>query len=165
MKQKNEKEKMSLAPGELAFVVSLFLLGATALILSINLWTNAGENKLASAAALPMIASIIWVALTIYILIREIFSSKKNSKTFYERFKSAIINVFPKNILIAIIGIIAFCFVLLLGLNFYIASALFLWGLMSFLSNGRLVRNLIITSITVLILFFIFGLAFGVGLA
>lgn len=164
MNNETKKQKIILAPGEFAFGVCLLAFGIIGLILSIKLFAEASGNKLASAGALPLIASIVLVALSVYILIKETIFLKREDGSIFGKIKKAIFYVFPKDLVVVILAIAAYSFILFLGLNFYIASAIFLWGLMSYLSRGKLIRNILITAIVVLILFLIFGLAFGVGL-
>ncbi len=66
---------------------------------------------------------------------------------------------FPvRNLLIALGFIALLCLALWLGLDFYIAAGIFLMGFMCCLSKGKFLRNLIVTAVSLVLIYLVFTL-------
>lgn len=63
-----------------------------------------------------------------------------------------------RNLLIALGFIVLLCLALWLGLDFYIAAGVFLMGFMCCLSKGKFLRNLIVTAVSLVLIYLVFTL-------
>lgn len=166
MKPQNKNNLISnKLSGEFIFTCVLFLIGIVALILSIKLQNKISEPLLSSAAAVPLLTSLLWCVLTLYLIIKSIFAKTYKVKT------SANSIFLSKKIIGTILAVICYCTILYLGMNFYIASFCLLFGLITFLGirpiekNAMIkffLKNIIVSVIVLVFIYLIFGLAFGI---
>ena len=64
--------------------------------------------------------------------------------------------------MIMTVFIIAYCIMLSFGIGFVIASPVFLWVSMTYLSKGRFVKNIFYTMLVMLFIVVVFNLVFKV---
>ena len=155
---------VQLHEGEKVFQIILFLTGLIAFGLSVNLLGEITGPKVSSAAALPLFVSGSWTLLALQIIWenRKLKTPLSGSKDTSKNIKTAINYAMPKDTLVLIGCVIGYCVLLYAGLNFYIATAIFLYGGMCYLHQGYKVRNAIYTALILAFIFGVFELLFGV---
>ena len=79
-----------------------------------------------------------------------------------ERVKKAVEYVIPMDVIVTVLAIVAYCVMLYFDLGFYIATPIFLVGLMTYLAKGKFLKNLLWTALVMLFAFVVFRLVFGV---
>ena len=158
-------------PGEKAFTMTLFLLGMAAFWQSFILWLNVNQPAIASAAALPMFASLLWSALCLVVLLSSPRSSpcqtEPDTSLASEAGKGlrrAVGYALPPPLPAMIAAIAAYCAALLLHVNFYIATPLFLWGTMCYLTRRDILKNVFWTACIMGFILLIFTMIFNVVL-
>ena len=140
-----EEKKFILQPGERVFAVVLLALGLVALYLSLKLWFKMPQPRVSSAAALPLMASGVWVLLALITLVQDfkLLSPLSGLSSVAEKIKKGLQFAFPLDTLVVLGGILIYCLLLFLGVSFYIATPLFLYGCMCYLMRDNLVKNLL----------------------
>ena len=150
--------------GEKGFSIILLLLGIIALGLSLELWSRVPSPKISSAAGVPVIVTATW---TILALVGVISNLKYKSPlaglgSLSEKAKKTIEYVMPLDVFVTILAILVFCAALYFGLNFYIASAAFLYGMMCYLARGTFGKNAVWTAVVLAFIYVVFRLLFQV---
>jgi len=154
-----EGARADLKPGEQAFMAALFLLGGAALWQSLRLWLYLSEPRLASAAALPLAASLLWTLLSLIILIQSPRQTRPANAL-----GRALGYVLPPPLPAMLTGIALYCLALLLNVSFYIATPLFLWGAMCYLMRQNYLKNMLWTALCMGFITLIFKALFNVVL-
>ena len=159
-----EEKKPILAPGEKIFTLILFLSGIGAVILAVQLWQKVDGPKSSSAAAVPLFVAVVWAVLAFFMLLdnRKEKSPLDRLKTVSEKVKGGIEYVFPPSVRWIVLFCIIYCVLMYFGLSFYIATALFLWGSMTYLMKGGFLKNLLWTAILIAFAVIVFRMIFGV---
>lgn len=157
-------QEYPLHEGEKAFQVILFLTGLLAFGLSFNLLGEVTGPKISSAAALPLFVSGSWTLLALQVIWenRNLKTPLSDSKDSSKNIKIALNYAMPKDTLVLIGCIIGYCVLLYAGLNFYIATAIFLWGGMCYLHRASVVKNGLYTVMILAFIYGVFELLFGV---
>lgn len=116
---------------------------------------------LTSPGAFPMMVAVVMFILSVYVLIENsrLSSKKYDSLSLYIRDISKI--VLSKDILFVTFLLLLYS-VFLSSIGFNIATILFLWIGISYLTAGNLIRNLFISVINLAIILFIFNFIFKV---
>ena len=155
---------VQLHEGEKGFQIILFLTGLIAFGLSLNLLGEITGHKISSAAALPLFVSGSWTILALQIIWenRKLKTPLSDSHDTNKNFKTAINYAMPMDTMVLIGCIIGYCVLLYAGLNFYIATAIFLFGGMCYLHRGYMVRNALYTVMILAFIFGVFEMLFGV---
>lgn len=155
--------KTDLQPGEKGFTIVLLAFCAFLLYRSILLWQQApGIN---GPAIVPILASgLPALLLAISVLTNFWKTTPLSSKELSgkEKYDIAVTYLFSRNVVVTFVFILAYCVLLHFGISFYIASSLFLWGLMSFLGKGNYVKNVLWTALTMAFIFVVFQFMFSV---
>ena len=153
-----------LQPGEKGFQIILFAFGAIAFALSCMLWNKVSAPKVSSAAALPLFVSGLWVVLTFIDIVLNLRSKSRvgSVKGIWSTCSQAIGYAKPKQTFIMICAVIVYCIMLYFKFDFYIATGLFLYTTMCYLTKKNYLKNIIWTSIVLLFVYVVFGLLFGV---
>ena len=146
-----------LKAGEKAFTAALFLLGAAAFWQSLALWFKMNQPAIASAAALPLFASGLWMALCLATLLT---SPRRTVPA--GGLRQALRYTFPYPLPSMLAAIAAYCTALLLHVNFYIATPLFLWGAMCYLTRRDFLKNILWTALIMGFILLIFTMLFHV---
>ena len=147
-----------LKPCEKVFAFILLLIGCLALYLSINLWFGISTHKaprISSAAVIPVIASSLWVLISLCKVIKNFRHESESSSLSY---------IMPLNVLIILSLIIIYCAALLMGVRFYIASPVFLYASISCLMRRDYIRNLVITGLVMIFIVLVFRIVFSIVL-
>lgn len=133
-----------LAAGEKGFAVGLLVWGLIAFALSMELWGRMKEPKAASAAAVPVFVSALWSFLALLTVIENGKRSTPLSsvKSGVEKGKEALFYLFPKPVRVMIGFIVVYCVMLLMGVSFYLATILFLYGSMCCLTGREYGKNM-----------------------
>ncbi len=162
--ENREPEKFVLQPGERVFAVVLLALGLVALFLSLKLWFKMPQPRVSSAAALPLMASGIWVILALITMLQDfkLLSPLSGLSTTAEKIKKGLQFAFPMDTLVILGGILIYCLLLSLGVSFYIATPLFLYGSMCYLMRGNFVKNILWTAIVMAFIILVFRMLFSV---
>ena len=159
-----EEKKYILEPGEKVFAVVLFALGLVALFLSLKLWFKMPQPRVSSAAALPLMASGVWVLLALITMLQDfkLLSPLSGIASVSEKIKKGLQFAFPTEMLVVMGGILIYCLLLGLGVSFYIATPLFLYGCMCYLMRGNFVKNILWTAIVMAFIILVFRMLFSV---
>ena len=157
----------SLEAGEKVFSVILLLVGCVALYLSINLWFSISLRRgprIASAAAVPVFVSALWVLMSLWTVIENfrLTTPLSNVKGLSNKFIKAVQYAMPLNVLIMLVLIIAYCVALLEGVSFYIATPAFLYISMCYLTRKDFLKNIIWTAIVMAFIVLVFRVLFSV---
>ncbi len=155
--------KADLQPGEKVFTVILFAVTAFLFYRSILLWQTA--PGISGPAMLPLLSSglaALLLAASIAVNIWKTTPVSGKNLTFPQKTSIVLVYLFSKNVVITIIFIFAYCVLLNFRVSFYLSSALFLWGLMSFLAKGGFVKNIIWTAMVLAFIAVVFGMLFSV---
>lgn len=158
------EEKFVLEPGEKVFSVVLFLLGLVTLGLSLKLWFRMSPPRVSSAAALPLFASGVWVILGFITMIQDfrLLSPLSRLGSTAEKIRKGLEFAFPVDMLVILGGILLYCVLLALGVSFYIATPLFLYGSMCYLMRGKFVWNILWTAVVMAFIILVFRMLFSV---
>ncbi|MDO4492351.1 MAG: tripartite tricarboxylate transporter TctB family protein [Clostridia bacterium] len=158
-----EKPQQKLAPGERVFAYILLVLGLCCVYLSWDLWNKVDTaKKMTSAAAVPMIVSVLWVVLTVFVILSERKMASGTSGTLLERIKTTVSYIFPVDFVVMFLATIAYCIALYLGLGFYIATPLYLYATICYLQKKDPVKNILWTAIIMAMIYLLFDVLFGV---
>lgn len=159
-----QEPKLILEAGEKAFTIVLFVLGLIAFGLALQLWLQMSQPRSASAGALPLFVSILWVVLSFMAILenRKLASPLSGIKAFKERLIKGLSYAIPLEVAVMLGAIFAYCAALNFGLSFYIATPLFLFGGMCYLSKKQFLKNLIWTIGVMAFVVLVFRMLFGV---
>ena len=169
MNKDNTESEQKTAPvlkaGEKLFTYLLFLAGVFFFCHSLRLWLTMEPPRSASAAALPLGMSILWTILSLTLLAENHFKktppggikSRRGKKI-----KDGIRYAFPKEVLVMSGAVVIYCVLMLMGLGFYIATPLFLFGTMSYLTGKLSLWNVLWTAVIMVFTVLVFRILFGV---
>lgn len=153
-----------LEAGEKVFAVILLVLGLVAFGLAFELWGRMKEPRIASAAAMPMFVSGLWVIMALLTVIENFRLTTPLSG--YTDIKKKIVEALryalPMNVIVVLGAIVLYCVLLLVGVSFYIATPLFLYGCMCDLMRKDYVKNILWTAIVMAFIILVFHLLFSV---
>ena len=153
-----------LEAGEKAFSVIVLAVGLIAFGMALSLWGRMSEPKIASAAAMQLFVSGIWVITALLTVIENFRLKTPLSGMTGGRKKvlSGLQYALPRNVLVMLGMIVAYCVLLVLGISFYIATPLFLYGAMCYLIKKDFVKNILWTAIVMAFIILVFRLLFSV---
>ena len=149
-------------PGALAFAAAILLLGGAAFAMALALWLRTEEPREASAAALPVFVSALWVLAALWNAIA--CAAEKRKCAARSSAAEALRHALPPRALGMLGMIAAYCALLYLGVGFAIATPLFLYGAMCFLQRGDYVKNLLRAVVVTALIVLVFRGVFGVVL-
>lgn len=163
-KNNQRENKPVLEAGEKVFSLVLLIVGLIALGLSLELWSRMSEPKIASAAALPLFVSILWVLMALLTVLENIKLKTPLSgiKNLGEKAWKGLQYAFPMDVLIMLVAIVVYCVALVLGINFYISTGLFLYGTMCYLLRKDFLKNILWTALVMAFIVLVFRMLFGV---
>lgn len=156
-----QEEKYPLAAGEKVFAVVLLILGIAALGLSLELWLRMSEPRIASAAAMPLFVSAMWTIMALLTVI-ENFKLKTPLTGKEKKIWAGLRYAMPVEVVVMLLAIFAYCVALLVGLSFYIATPLFLYGTMCYLTRKDYLKNILWTAIVMAFIVLVFRMLFSV---
>lgn len=156
-----------LEAGEKVFSFILLIVGVIALKLSVDLWFSISLRRgprIASAAAVPVFVSALWVIMSLWTVIENFKLSTPLSKIkgTGEKIMKALAYALPLNVLIMLVLIVAYCAALVEGVSFYIATPAFLYISMCYLMRKDYVKNILWTGIVMAFIVVVFRLLFSV---
>jgi len=157
--------KADLRQGEKAFAIAFFLLGAAAFWQSLQLWLSLSPPRAASAGALPLFVSAVWMVLSFVIVIENIRKKTPLSGRIGSRFDAiwqGLSYLFPRPVAIMLIATVAYCAALLLSVGFYISTSIYLWCTMCYLTRKNFLKNILWTGMCMGFIYVVFGLMFNV---
>lgn len=159
-----QEEKPVLEAGEKVFTLALHAVGLIAFGLALNLWLQMDEPRIASAGALPLFVTGLWVLLALLAVIenRKLTSPLSGLKDMKEKVRKGLAYAFPLSVVVMLAAIFAYCAALYFHLSFYIATPLFLYGSMCYLSKKGFLKNIIWTAIVMAFIILVFRMLFGV---
>ncbi|BAL00744.1 hypothetical protein OBV_35450 [Oscillibacter valericigenes Sjm18-20] len=162
--QQIRETKPILEPGEKIFTLALFGIGLIAFGLALNLWLQMDTPRIASAGALPLFVTSLWVILSFLAIIenRKLTSPLSNLKGWKEKARKGLQYAFPLQVVVMLGAIFAYCAALYFGLSFYIVTPLFLYGSMCYLAKKGFLMNIIWTAIVMVFIILVFRMLFGV---
>lgn len=153
-----------LEAGEKVFAVILLVTGIIALALSLELWGRMKEPKIASAAAVPLFVSGLWTLMALLTVIEnfKLTTPLSGMPNGIDKVRKALAYVLPPNVLVTIGMILVYCILLYFKVSFYVATPLFLYGAMCFLTKKDYVKNILWTAIVMAFIVLVFRLLFSV---
>lgn len=159
-----EEKKSVLESGEKVFTLILLVLGVAAFGLSLELWFRMSEPRIASAAALPLFVSFLWVILSLIAVIENIklTSPLSGLSSWKEKLIKGLQYSLPLDVVVMLAAVAAYCASLLLGLSFYISTPVFLYATMCYLTKKEFLKNIIWTALIMLFIVVVFRMLFGV---
>lgn len=157
----------SLEAGEKVFSIVLLLVGALALKLSIDLWFSIPLRRgprIASAAAVPVFVSVLWVILSAITVLEnfKLTTPLSGIAGIGNKIVKALAYAFPLNVIIMLIAIVAYCVALVEGVSFYIATSIFLYFSMCYLTRKDYLKNIIWTALVMAFIILVFRILFSV---
>ena len=157
----------SLEAGEKVFSVILLLFGVAALKLSIDLWFKIPLRRgprIASAAAVPVFVSGLWVILAAITVLEnfKLTTPLSGVAGIGNKIVKALAYAFPLDVLIMLIAIVAYCAALVEGVSFYIATSVFLYFSMCYLTKKDFLKNIIWTACVMAFIVIVFRVLFSV---
>ena len=157
----------SLEAGEKVFSIVLLAFGIIALYLSIELWFKIPLRRgprIASAAAVPVFVSGLWVIMALWTVIENFKLTTPLSKVqgITNKIIQAVKYALPLNVVIMLIAIVAYCAALIFNVSFYIATPIFLYFSMCYLTRKDYVKNILWTAIVMAFIVVVFRLLFSV---
>lgn len=157
----------SLEAGEKVFSFIVLIFGVIALKLSVDLWFSISLRRgprIASAAAVPVFVSALWVIMALWTVIENFKLSTPLSKvkSTWEKFTKAVAYALPLNVVIMLVLIVAYCAALVMGVSFYIATPAFLYVSMCYLTRKDYVKNILWTGSVMAFIVVVFRLLFSV---
>ncbi len=156
-----------LEAGEKVFSFILLIIGVIALKLSVDLWFSISLRRgprIASAAAVPVFVSGLWVILALWTVIEnfKLTTPLSNVKGFGTKFIKAIQYALPLNVVIMLVAIVAYCVALVEGVSFYIATPAFLYFSMCYLTRKDYLKNILWTACVMAFIVLVFRMLFSV---
>ena len=156
-----------LEAGEKVFSFIVLIFGVIALKLSVDLWFSISLRRgprIASAAAVPVFVSALWVIMALRTLIENFKLSTPLSKVkgMGEKIAKAIAYALPLNVVIMLALIVAYCVALVEGVSFYIATPAFLYIAMCYLTRKDYVKNILWTAVVMAFIVVVFRMLFSV---
>ena len=157
----------SLEAGEKVFSFILLIIGVIALKLSVDLWFSISLRRgprIASAAAVPVFVSGLWVILALWTVIEnfKLTTPLSNVKGFGTKFIKAVQYALPLNVVIMLVAIVAYCVALVEGVSFYIATPAFLYFSMCYLTRKDYLKNILWTACVMAFIVLVFRMLFSV---
>ncbi|MCI8284780.1 MAG: tripartite tricarboxylate transporter TctB family protein [Firmicutes bacterium] len=148
-------------PGEKGFPVILLFIGIFITAEAVRMYKNAPE--LSGYGTMPLICGILMIVLSVFIIINNFrFKSEISGRPVKEQAIAVARHIFSKDVMIMTVFIIAYCIMLSFRIGFVIASPVFLWVSMTYLSKGRFVKNIFYTMLVMLFIVVVFNLVFKV---
>ncbi|MCD8123784.1 MAG: tripartite tricarboxylate transporter TctB family protein [Lachnospiraceae bacterium] len=158
-----EKKQAPFKSGEKGFAVFLLLFGLFFLYQSILLYQE--YPGASSCASIPLFVSALIVIFSVAIIITDRKAPSENhGLPVGEIVKKTLGYMVPKDVLIMMAFILLYCVALYMGLGFYIATPIFLWGGMSYLMAKDYVKNILWTALCMAFILVVFRLIFSVVL-
>lgn len=156
-----------LEAGEKVFSVILLLVGAVALKLSIDLWFRIPLRRgprIASAAAVPVFVSALWVILALITVLEnfKLTTPLSGVSGIGNKIVKALAYAFPLNVTIMLGAIVAYCVALVEGVSFYIATPVYLYFSMCYLTRKDFLKNIIWTALVMAFIILVFRMLFSV---
>lgn len=164
MEEQPREEKAVLAPGERVFSVVLLIVGLVAFGLALELWLRMSEPRISSAGALPLFASGVWVILAFITMLQnfKLTSPLSALPDMKEKIKKGLEYAFPIEVLVMLGAILVYCILLAVGLSFYVATPLFLYATICYLTKKDFLKNILWTAIVMAFAILVFRMMFGV---
>lgn len=158
------EHKPALAAGEKVFAVVLLLTGLGAFALAFELWSRMSEPRIASAAALPLFVSGLWVLMALLTVIENfrLDTPLSGMSSMKEKILEGLRYAIPMSVLVILAAVLVYCVLLLVGVSFYIATPLFLYGCMCYLMRKDYVKNILWTAIVMAFIVLVFRMLFSV---
>ena len=153
-----------LESGEKVFAIILLITGIAAFAMALELWLRMPEPRIASAAAMPMFVSGLWVLMSLLTVIEnsKLTTPLSALSDMGKKLATGLRYAMPFSVAVMLLGIVAYCVLLLLGVSFYIATPLFLYGSMCFLTRKDYVKNILWTAIVMAFIVLVFRMLFSV---
>lgn len=153
-----------LESGEKVFAIVLLVVGIAAFAMALELWLRMPEPRIASAAAMPVFVSGLWVLMSLLTVIENLRLTTPLSAVseLGKKLVTGLRYAMPFSVAVMLLGIVAYCVLLLLGVSFYIATPLFLYGSMCFLTRRDYVKNILWTAIVMAFIVLVFRMLFSV---
>lgn len=158
------KKEHSLEAGEKVFAIVLLVIGLAAFGLALELWFRMSEPRIASAAAMPLFVSGLWVIMAVLTVIENVKLTTPLTalSSLKDKVWSGLCYAIPKNVVVMLLAILAYCVMLLVGISFYIATPLFLYGTMCYLLKKDFLKNILWTAIVMAFIILVFRMLFSV---
>lgn len=150
-------------PGEKGFAVFLLLIGLFFTWQSLLLYRQSPGAS--SYGAVPLFCSIMIDIFAVIILIIDRNKQSTNSGlSLTAAAKKAACFLATRDILVMLAMVVLYCVALYQGVGFMIATPIFLWLGMTYLSRGNILKNILWTVLCMLFIYLVFRVLFSVVL-
>lgn len=150
-------------PGEKGFAVFLLLIGLFFTWQSVLLYQKAPGAS--GSGAVPLFCSVVIDLFAIAILVTDRKRRSINSgKPFGEVVRNTLAYLASRDVVVMILLVVVYCVALFLEVGFMIATPIFLWVGMCYLSRKNYVKNIIWTALCMLFIYLVFRVLFSVVL-
>lgn len=159
----DNKQKQPLKAGEKGFTLILLLAGLFFTWQSVLLYRQAPEAS--SYGAVPLFCSALIVVFALAILLED-WKKKTpiSGQSIGRAIKAAFTDILPKDVLVMIALGALYCVAMYLNLGFMVATPVFLWCSMIYLSRGNYLKNLLWTALCMIFIYLVFRVLFSVVL-
>ncbi len=150
-------------PGEKGFAFVLLGFGVLVLAEAVKMYQK--DPKVSSYGAMPVFLGCLLILFSLIIIIQN---TKKKSEMSGQSFKTQLSigwrHLFQIDVAVMILLLLAYSVALFLGLGFVIATPIFLWVSMSYLTRKKYAMNLVYTAIVMAFIMLVFKVVFRVVL-
>ncbi len=154
-------EQKPFQPGEKGFAIFLLVIGLFFTWQSVLLYQKAPGAS--SCGAVPLFCSALIDLFAVAILITDRKKHSVNSGlSLGAAARNALHHLVSLDILVMAALVLIYCIALYVGAGFMLATPVFLWAGMTYLSRGNYVKNLLWTALCMLFIYLVFRVLFSV---
>ena len=123
------------------------------------------DPQLQGYGTVPLICGVLIMILSAGIFLNGLrVKSDISGLSAKEKAAKTVQHLFSRDVMVMLFMIIAYCVLLAVNVPFIIASPVFLWGSMTYLSRGGWIKNIIYTVIIMVFVILVFNVGFNVVL-
>ena len=148
-------------PGEKGFAFVLLGFGIFVLVSAVDMYHQ--SPSVSSYGAMPLFLGIL---LTVFSLIIIVQNFRKESaisgKRISEQASIALLHLFSKDVTVMILLLLLYSIALFLGAGFTVATSIYLWLAMSYLTKKNYLRNVLYTALLMAFVLLVFKVLFHI---
>ncbi len=158
-----QKQQATFKPGEKGFAVFWLLIGLFFTWQSILLYRQSPGAS--SYGAVPLFCSVLIDLFAVIIIVTDRNKKSPNSgQPIITAVKNAVSFLAAHDVVVITAMVVLYCVALYMGAGFMLATPVFLWTGMTYLSRGNMLKNLIWTALCMLFIYLVFRILFSVVL-